>query len=110
MKNRGKKKANFHVLRETKMYAMLSENGFIDNKDDTDKLKKDTYLNDVAQGHVNGIVKAFDLKKKVVTATPTGDTFYRVVTGSFSDRENAENRMKELEEKGFKSFIDIYKK
>src|SRR5699024_11013598 len=28
MRNRGKKKANFHVLRESSMPAMLSENGF----------------------------------------------------------------------------------
>src|SRR5699024_3998847 len=40
MRNRGKKKANFHVLRESSMPAMLSENGFIDTKADADKMKK----------------------------------------------------------------------
>src|SRR4051794_5294066 len=37
--DRGKEKANFHVLRESNMPAMLSENGFIDNVSDTEKLK-----------------------------------------------------------------------
>ncbi|MGY3716307.1 N-acetylmuramoyl-L-alanine amidase [Sutcliffiella cohnii] len=31
---RGKKRENFHVLRETLMLAVLSENGFIDNPSD----------------------------------------------------------------------------
>nr|WP_245604771.1 N-acetylmuramoyl-L-alanine amidase [Paucisalibacillus globulus] len=69
--NRGKKKANFHVIRESKMPAMLTENGFIDNKEDAAKLKQDSYLNKIAQGHANGIVKAFNLKKK---STPVKDT------------------------------------
>lgn len=62
MANRGKKKANFHVLRESKMTAILTENGFIDNKQDTDKMKSDKWINDVAQGHANGILKAFNIK------------------------------------------------
>ncbi len=110
--NRGKKKANFHVLRETKMNAMLSENGFIDNKSDTDKLKSDSYLDKIAQAHVNGISKAYNLKKVVTPVKPkiNKDVIYRVITGSFSDRNNAEKRINELKSKGFDSFIDIYKK
>lgn len=110
--NRGKKKANFHVLRETKMIAMLSENGFIDNKSDTDKLKSDSYLDKIAQGHVSGISKAYNLKKLVTPVKPeiNKDVIYRVVTGSFSDRNNAEKRIKDLKSKGFESFIDIYTK
>jgi len=44
--NRGKKKANFHVLRESKSPAMLSENLFIDTKKDADLLKNTKFLND----------------------------------------------------------------
>lgn len=62
--DRGKKRANFAVLRETTMAAILTENGFIDNKNDADKLKQSSFLDKIAQGHVNGIVKAFGLKKK----------------------------------------------
>lgn len=63
-KNRGKKKANFHMLRESNMTAVLTESGFIDNKEDATKLKSDAYLNKIAKGHVNGLVKAYGLKLK----------------------------------------------
>ncbi|MCM3739249.1 N-acetylmuramoyl-L-alanine amidase [Oceanobacillus luteolus] len=62
--NRGKKRANFHVLRETRMPAVLTENGFIDNASDAAKLKSDAYLNRIALGHANGIAKALGLRRK----------------------------------------------
>lgn len=40
----------------------------------------------------------------------TNETFYRVVTGSYKDRENADEQLNKLKEAGFESFIDIYKK
>ncbi len=62
--NRGKKRANLHVLRESSMPAVLTENGFIDHAGDADKLKSDAYLNRIALGHANGIAKTLGLKKK----------------------------------------------
>lgn len=113
VRDRGKKKANFHVLRESKMPALLTENLFIDNKNDSDKLKEQSFINQIAQGHVNGIVKVFGLKKKKTASKPStnkGETFYRVVAGSFKNRKNADDLVKELKKKGFDSFIDVYKK
>lgn len=110
LKDRGKKKANYHVLRESTMNATLTENGFIDSIADSYKLKSDSYLLQIALGHVNGLVRAFGLKKKNVTPptpAPSNDVFYRVVTGSFKDRKNAQDRVDELKKKGFDSFIDI---
>src|SRR5690625_4866762 len=63
VRNRGKKTANFAVLRQTSMPAMLSENLFIDTKADADLLKSNAFLNKLAQGHANGIIKAFGLSK-----------------------------------------------
>src|SRR5690625_3343707 len=60
--NRGKKKANFHVLRESKMSAMLSENLFIDTAKDAKFLKDNAFLKDIGIAHAKGIVKAFNLK------------------------------------------------
>jgi len=65
-KNRGMKKKNLHMLRESDMSALLTESGFIDNSNDAKLLKSDAFLNKVAQAHVDGLVKAFDLKKKEV--------------------------------------------
>src|SRR5690606_27818337 len=65
VKDRGKKAANFAVLRETKMPALLTENLFIDNAQDAAKLKDSSFLDKLARGHVLGLEKALGLKKKV---------------------------------------------
>ncbi|WP_019153155.1 N-acetylmuramoyl-L-alanine amidase [Robertmurraya massiliosenegalensis] len=68
MRDRGKKRANFAVLRQSSMPAILTENGFIDSTADANKLKSNAFLDKVAQGHVNGLVKAFNLRQKTQSA------------------------------------------
>lgn len=117
--DRGKKRKNLAVLRETKMKALLTEVAFIDTPADAAKLKKDSFLDQAAAGHVNGIVAFYGLKKKktaVKAAKSTAsnidgkETYYRIVTGSFKDKAKAEDRVADLKKKGFDSFIDVYKK
>ncbi|MBM4762695.1 N-acetylmuramoyl-L-alanine amidase [Bacillus sp. B15-48] len=117
VRDRGEKEANFHMVRECRAEAMLTENFFIDNKADADKLKQDAWLDRIAQGHVNGLAIALGLKKKVQAKpapaqkeSTNKNTFYRVITGSFSDRSNANRRVDELKKAGFDSFIDVYYK
>ena len=113
VRDRGKKRANFHMLRESRMIAVLTENMFIDTKKDADQLKKQSFINQVAQGHVNGIVKLFNLKKKKTSSKPStnkGETFYRVVAGSFKNRKNADDQVKKLKKQGYDVFIDVFKK
>ncbi|UQX52276.1 N-acetylmuramoyl-L-alanine amidase [Cytobacillus pseudoceanisediminis] len=77
--DRGKKQADFHMLRESAMPALLTENGFIDNANDAAKLKSSTFIENLARGHVNGIVKCFNLSKKnsaVYHTVVSGDTVY----------------------------------
>lgn len=38
------------------------------------------------------------------------EVFYRVVTGSYKERDNAEEQIKKLKDSGFDSFLDVYKK
>lgn len=102
LKDRGKKKANFHVLRESAMPALLSENGFIDNEHDAALMKQSSWRQKVAQGHVNGLAKAFKLKRK----KDDSETIYKVIAGSFKSKENAEKRADELRSKGIESYID----
>ena len=59
--DRGKKKADFMVLRLTKMPAVLTENLFLTNGEDVKLLKDDTFLNGLAESHVKGIAKAINL-------------------------------------------------
>lgn len=108
MKNRGKKQANFQVLRNTNMPALLTECGFIDNPSDVTLLKQETFLDGLAQGHVNGLVKAFGLKKKVVAPVSKPETkgkLYKVQVGAFADKQNADNLATELKKKGYPAII-----
>ena len=107
MKDRGKKRANFAVLRETKMSAILSENGFIDNVADANKLKSDAFLDKIAQGHVEGFVKAFGLKKKPEPrpVAKTDGKLYKVQVGAYSQKANAEKVAAELKAKGYQTYI-----
>lgn len=100
--NRGKKKANFHVLRETKMSAMLTENGFIDNATDAKLLASSNWRQAVAQGHVNGLAKAFNLKRK---PKDSDDALYKIIAGSFQTRENADRRVEYLKRRNIESFV-----
>ncbi|WP_068674086.1 N-acetylmuramoyl-L-alanine amidase [Oceanobacillus sp. Castelsardo] len=105
LNNRGKKKANFHVLRETRMPAFLSENGFIDNHSDATLMKQATWRKKIAQGHANGIAKALQLKKKT-NVNQKGDSLYKVIAGSFQSKKKAIDRVSFLKELGIDAFIE----
>lgn len=105
-KNRGMKKANFHVLRETKMPALLTENGFIDTQADAEKLNNNNFIEKLARGYVNGLVSIFKLKKKSEQNQSTKPKkLYKVQAGAFESRENAEKLVQELKKLGFSAFI-----
>lgn len=62
--DRGFKEKNLHVLRESNVPAVLTENGFIDNAIDASNLKDKTFIDKIAQGHAYGIANALGLYKK----------------------------------------------
>jgi len=62
--DRGMKKANFAVLRNSKMPACLIENLFISNINDAKLLKDDKFLDGLADSISKGIVKCFNLQLK----------------------------------------------
>ena len=64
MPDRGKKTANFAVLRETTMPAILTENLFIDTADDAALLAKESFLRGLAKAHAKGIAEALDLPRR----------------------------------------------
>jgi N-acetylmuramoyl-L-alanine amidase len=101
LRDRGQKKANFHVLRETTMPALLTENGFIDNEQDAALMKQSSWRQKVAQGHVNGLARAFSLKQK----SDDTQTIYKIIAGAFKAKENAEERVAFLKSKGIEAFV-----
>jgi len=110
--DRGKKRANLHMCRESNMSAVLTENLFISNKADADKLRQDAFINRIAQGHVVGLEKFLGLKKKQTaepnTSTPIDTSIgvrFAVQVGSFASRANAEAMLKRVQAEGFEAFI-----
>lgn len=62
--NRGMKEANFAVLRETTIPAILTENLFISNPKDAGKLADDKFLEKLADIYCQAISEALGTKKK----------------------------------------------
>ncbi|EJO5348317.1 N-acetylmuramoyl-L-alanine amidase [Clostridium botulinum] len=116
--NRGVKKANFHVLRETKAPAVLIEIGFIDNSGDN--VLFDRKRNEIVKAIAKAILsqlgigykenkpnEAIAQQKQRVTS---GQTFYRVMAGSYVVKENAEKQVQKLKSAGFHACIMIFNK
>ena len=106
--DRGKKRANFAVLRESHMKAILGENLFVSNPTEASLLKTTTFLDKVAQGYVNGLEKFFGLVKETrppTGETPAGDTLFQVIAGTFSSVENAQKQVKKLNASGYSAYI-----
>ena len=107
-RNRGKKRANFHMLRESRMPAVLPEFLFITNKNDAAFLKKDSNLKLIGKHLAIGIAKHLKLKKKSTSSSSKktnvggGKKLYRVQIGAFSKKANADNLVKQAKSKGFK--------
>jgi len=60
--NRGVKTANFYVLRETKMPAILVEVAFINNPVEEELLKDQSFLNKAAIGIAKGLLEFLGIK------------------------------------------------
>lgn len=82
--DRGKKRANFHMVREidrSKTVACLTENLFIVNASDANKLKNEDFLKAVGEAHAIGVAKFLGLPKKekqtmVNHTIVKGDTYW----------------------------------
>lgn len=117
--NRGVKiNSNFSDLRNSDMPAIIFENCFCDNQGDVNIFKMFGYKR-LAHAICNAIDPNIPLEPPIATQKPQenkpveniqDNVFYRVVTGSYKDRSNAEEQIKKLKQAGFESFIDIYKK
>lgn len=107
-KNRGQKiRTGLYELKNTKMKSMIIEICFVESMEDValyQRLGSDKIAKNIAESIAN---------KKVSTHSTTspGETYYRVITGSFKDRVTAEKRKIELESKGFTGvFLEVFKK
>lgn len=110
---KNKNRDYYFMHRETgSTRTTILEYDFVDGKNNS-KLKDKKYR----EGMYECVIRAICKEEKVKYVAPNTkkevnkeQVFYRVVTGSFTKRKNAEKRVKELEEKGYQSFIEIFRK
>lgn len=64
LRNRGVKRADFHVLRETNMPSVLVECGFMTNRNEATLLKSDDYRRKCAKAIADALVEFYNLRLK----------------------------------------------
>ncbi|MGL5714950.1 MAG: N-acetylmuramoyl-L-alanine amidase [Paraclostridium sp.] len=117
-KSRGAKATkDLYMIRDTQPLALLVEVFFCDNKDDYSKANTTEKMQSLALKVVEGVINKkpenpFSGNTTTDTTTKPSEktVYYRVVTGSYTDKVNAEKSVKELKEKGYNAFIDIFEK
>ena len=110
--DRGKKRANFHVLRQSNMQACLTENLFVSNSSDANLLKQHSFLEALAEGHVKGLETFFGLKS--ISHPPpenegsepvTDHELWQVIAGTYANKENADLQAKKLISDGYNAYV-----
>lgn len=106
--DRGVKTSNFYVLRKTKCPAILIEVGFIDS--DEDNKIFDQKFEEIAQAITKACLsqvgKQFNLPQSKPQESVEKKGFYRVIAGSYQDKQNAINMQELLKSKGIPSFLE----
>lgn len=93
------------VLRKTKMPALLIETGFLNS--DSDNALYDEKKSEIATAIANAVLGTLSEE------TIESPLYYRVQTGAFKNRENADKMLYQLEVQGYPAFVlyenDLYK-
>ena len=118
LRNRGIKTANFHVLRETKMPAILVECGFMTNRNEAALMRTEAFQRNCAQAIVNGLAAQYNLTATQtspptpsITPTPPSNStppksgLFKVQAGAFSEKNNADEHVRKLKSDGFEAFV-----
>lgn len=105
--DRGKKQSNFHMVRESKMKAILTENLFISNAADAKLLADADFRQKIAQGHINGLERFLGLKKAAQPppAEKPDGKLWKVQVGAFEDEKSARALAADLTKQGYRPFV-----
>jgi len=103
--DRGVKTANFHVLRETKMDAVLIECGFMTSQNDIKLLRSEAYRRTVAEAIVNAVASQFNLKRNSNPSPPNSSGLYKVQAGAFNEKKNADDLAAKLRSGGYTPYV-----
>lgn len=111
--SRGCKRGNhLSFVSKTEAPACLIECAFIDNKNDIAIVDEVHEQKEFGKSVAKGILKSLGIayKEEIKEKAQEDGVFYRVVSGSYSDKKNAQEQIEKLKEKGIDSFIAAYKK
>lgn len=99
---------NLAVLRRSDMPAVLVEAGFINT--DTDNALFDAEFDAIAQAIADGIIGTLlqTGQLELEEIEPAGTERYRVQTGLFRNRENAERMAEQLQRMGYPAAIEMF--
>ena len=105
-KYRGQKvRTGLYELKYTNMKAMIIEVCFVDSTTDVELYRR------VGYDAVGKAIAEAIVNQKVPAPTPSNPTgYYRVVCGSFQNKNEAAERQAELKAAGFDSFLAYYEK
>lgn len=102
--NRGIKKGNYHVLRESSMTSMLVELGFISNT--VDNTLFDTHFQAYTAAIAEGICAALGVNYSGDGQdVPASEPLYRVQVGAFRVKANAEAFLETVRQTGLEAFL-----
>ena len=95
---------NLAVIRKTSPLSILVEGAFLDSND---RFIINTVEKQIKMGeaYAKGILDYLGIAYKPHTQTSTNDIMYRVVVGSYKDKNNAIEMQNKLKQKGFESFL-----
>jgi len=109
LRDRGVKTADFHVLRETKGPAVLTECGFYTNKEEVKLLRSEHYRKTCADAIVKAIASQYNLSKKTTTTDNNPPSqkngVYKVQVGAFHDKKNADELVEALKKLGYDPYV-----
>ncbi|WP_338542834.1 N-acetylmuramoyl-L-alanine amidase [Paenibacillus tundrae] len=93
--DRGQKSKNLHMVRESRMPAVLTENLFVDVVADADCLKQASVIKTIIEGHVLGIAAYLGLTSKLMEVQPVKPRDINIVS------KWAETAWRDMSERGY---------
>lgn len=108
--NRGVKTESYYVLKNTKAPAILVELGFCDSKADMDLWDTTKISVALFEAITNTTYTYTSITNSNSAVSSSGDLYYRVIVGSYKDKNNAVKQQNKLKASGFDSFLEAFYK